>query len=111
MDPRQSEAILVDISNVKTTIHEVSSLYRWCFKLLGQSATTVNKAHQNCLFTCSTVTLFHPSLFLKASPTFGLKIINPNNCGGELIIDTFKLEQKYHDLEDLKSKINEKYSK
>lgn len=49
-------------------------------------------------------------MYFQVSPTFGLKIINPNNCGGELIIDSLKLQAKLDSVEELKKKLTELYS-
>ena len=46
---------------------------------------------------------------LQVTPSFGLKIINPNNSGGHLVIENFTLNH-YVSVEELKKKLNNLYS-
>lgn len=46
---------------------------------------------------------------MQVSLSHGLKIINPNNCGGHFVIENFMLP-KYASVEELKKKLNELYS-
>ena len=42
--------------------------------------------------------------------SYAVKIINPNNAGGEIIIDDFEIEEKYLSVEMFKTMLCEKFS-